>query len=184
MNIKIKEIAAVGIFSAMAFAGGYLLLPLHNIEIITAIIFLSGILFGERNGVFVGVIASSLYATLNPFGISPPPLFVAQVVSRALVGYVGGRFGKLSFINRKFWITAIYFGIAGLLLTWFYNILTLFSALFLSGFSFNQLKVTFAVGVVSYLILAIGNTLIFATVLPLVVQRLQKSEFLKQANLI
>lgn len=183
MNIKMQEITAVGIFSALAFVGGYLLLPFHNIEIFTAIIFLSGILFGVRNGVLVGVIASSLYATLNPYGISPPPLFLAQVISRALVGYVGGRFGKFLFKNRKFWISAVYLGITGFLLTWIYNILTLFSNLFLSGFSLNQIKVIFTAGLLSYLILGIGNTLIFAIVLPFVVQSLQKSDFLKQLNL-
>lgn len=182
MNLTLVDISVVGIFSALAFAGAYLLIPFHNIEIFTAIIFLSGVLFGERNGVLVGTIASSLYAIFNPFGISPPPLFAAQVLSRALVGYVGGRLGKVSLEKNHFWINVAYFGIAGLILTWVYIILTLFSGLFTSGFSLEQLKISFAFGILSYSILSIGNMLIFALVLPFVIQGLRKTAYFKQAS--
>ncbi|MFQ6115159.1 MAG: ECF transporter S component [bacterium] len=183
MKPGLSKIAAVGIFSGLAFAGGYIFVAVPNVEIITALIFLSGISLGTRNGILVGVIAQSLFSTLNPFGISPPPLFVAQVANRALVGYVGGRFGKFNYEERKFWIIAVYLGITGLLLTWLFDIMTDFSSFFISGFSFEQMKLTFLLGLAWYLVHGIGNTLIFALVLPVVIQGLRSVNFIKQANI-
>lgn len=183
MNPQIKGIAAVGIFSAMAFVGGYLFLFVPNVEIFTAVVFLSGIFMGSKKGVLVGVIARALFSILNPVGISPPPLFIAQIAGMAFVGYVGGRFGNLLHMERRLWMTALYFGIAALLVTWLYDILTDFSSFFQSGFSFKQMIITFSLGIPFYLIHGIGNSLIFALVLPLVVRRIQKVEIVKQTNL-
>src|SRR3990172_12571296 len=98
-TFSISEIAIVGIFSAMAFAGAYLLIAIHNVEIFTATIFLSGVLFGKRTGALVGAIASALFAIFNPYGISPLPLFIVQVLSRALMGYAGGVIAPLALAN-------------------------------------------------------------------------------------
>jgi len=182
MKISITEIALVGIFSALAVAGAYLFLSIHNVEIFTATIFLSGLLLGPRNGVLVGVIASSIFSTFNPYGISPLPLFVAQALSRALVGYLGGKLGKLGLDKRRFWIRAVAFGIAGLLLTWVYILLTFSSSIFSMGFSVEQLKIWFVGGMVSYLILTANNILIFALILPFVSRELSRIGLLKQVN--
>lgn len=182
MKPGLGEIAVVGIFSALAFTGGYIFIFVPNVEIITAIIFLAGLLLGPRNGILVGVIAQSLFSTLNPYGISPPPLFVAQIANRALVGYVGGRFGRFNYELIKFWRIAVYFGITGLLLTWLFDIMTDLSSFFQSGFSIQQMKLTFLLGLGWYLVHGIGNTVIFAVALPFVIQRLRNVDFLKQVN--
>ncbi len=183
MKISITEIALIGIFSALAVAGAYLFISIHNIEIFTAIIFLSGLLLGQRNGMLVGVIASSIFSTFNPYGISTLPLFIAQALSRAFVGYLGGKYAKLGLDERRFWIRAVAFGAAGLLLTWIYILLTFSSSIFSMGFSLEQLKIWFAGGIISYLILTINNSLIFALVLPFVSRELGKVVLLKQINL-
>lgn len=180
MKVTLNDIAIVGVFSALAFAGAYLLLPLHNIEIFTTIIFVSGYLFGEKVGTLVGVIASALFAILNPFGISPLPLLLVQMASRGFVGYVGGRFGKMNLAERGRPYRLFAFGLAGLVLTWIYIILALLSGIFTSGFSIEQLKVSFVFGIVSYSILSVGNILIFALVLPFVTDALKRNPYLRQ----
>ncbi|MFQ5707574.1 MAG: ECF transporter S component [bacterium] len=183
MHSKIQEIATVGIFSAMAYAGGILFLFVPNVEIVTAIIFLSGFLLGSKNGILVGVIAQTLFSTFNPFGMSPPPLFVAQILNRALVGYVGGQFAKVSLAEKKAWLSAFYLGVTGLLLTWLFDIMTDFSSFFQSGFSLQQMKVTFVLGLGWYLVHGVVNTLIFAIVLPFVIEGFKKTNFVKQTDL-
>jgi len=183
MKISVTEIALIGIFSALAVAGAYLFIPIHNVEIFSAIIFLSGLLLDQRNGMLVGVIASSIFSTFNPFGISPLPLFIAQALSRALVGYLGGLSAKLNLGKRRFWITAIAFGVAGLLLTWVYILLTFSSNVFSMGFSLEQQKIWFVGGLPSYLILTVSNILIFALVIPFVSRELSRMGLLKQVNI-
>jgi len=130
----------------------------------------------------MAILASSIFSTFNPYGISPLPLFIAQALSRALVGYLGGRYAKFDLGKRRFWIRAIAFGVAGLLLTWVYILLTFSSSIFSMGFSLEQLKIWFAGGIVSYLILTVNNVLIFALVLPFVSQEISKTGLLKQVN--
>ena len=72
------------------------------------------------------------------------------------------------------------FGLAGLVLTWIYIILALLSGIFTSGFSIEQLKVSFVFGIVSYSILSVGNILIFALVLPFVTDALKRNPYLRQ----
>ncbi|MFQ5651691.1 MAG: ECF transporter S component [bacterium] len=179
MNVRLVDIAIVGIFSALALAGAYLLLFVHNVEIFTAIIFLSGVLFGTRTGTLVGAISAALYAIINPFGISPLPLMVAQVVSRAVAGYVGGLFRDRVFTWKNSWLRAWCFGLAGFVLTWLYIALALLSNVLTAGFSLQQLKVSFAAGLISYTILTLGNTAIFALALPVVVDSLRKTSYFK-----
>ncbi|MFQ5675252.1 MAG: ECF transporter S component [bacterium] len=180
MKERISRTAAIGIFSALTLAGGYLFISIPNVEIFTATVFLSGLVMGSKNGMWVGLIAQTLFSILNPFGVSPPPLFIAQVLNRIIVGYVGGHFQF--FLKRQrqdFKKVGFVFGITGLLLTWLSDLMTDFSFFFISGFSLEQMKVTFALGVPWYLIHGIGNVLVFAIALPLVAKALDRLEYIK-----
>ena len=182
MKLHRSEITAIGIFSGLACAGGYLFIAVPNVEIFTAIVFLSGVLLGPRNGLLVGVIASIFYAILNPYGVSPPPLFVAQVLNRAIVGYVGGGFRHFLKTEKLAWSHSFYFGLAGLLLTWLYDFMADLSFFFVSGFSIEQMKATFALGLPFYLIHGTVNTFIFATILPLVINGVKKADIINLAK--
>ncbi len=176
---RLRETAAVGILSSLAFAGGYLFIAVPNVEIFTAIVFLSGLLLGPRGGMLVGLIAQTLYATLNPYGVSPPPLLVAQILNRVLVGYVGGRFRTLGLTEGNPWRLGMYFGTAGLLLTVLFDLMTDVSFFFVSGFSLQQMKTTFTFGLPFYLVHSLVNTGVFGLVLPFVVRALRRTALLR-----
>lgn len=182
MNQRIREVALIGVFSALAYAGGILFSYIPNIEVITAIIFLSGLILGSKNGMLVGAIAQTLYSTLNPYGPAALPLLIAQVLNRILVGYVGGRFRVLVQNKRAYW-TAFYFGLAGLLLTWLYDLMTYLAIAIQSGYSMQEMKVAFVLGILWYLVHGGGNLVIFAIVLPYVAEALQRADFIKRVNL-
>ncbi|RMD95455.1 MAG: ECF transporter S component [Calditrichaeota bacterium] len=167
---KLNEIARVGIFSALAFAGGYMFIAIPNVEIFTAIVFIAGIILGPKHGVLVGIISQSLFSTLNPYGVSPLPLLVVQVLNRALTGYLGGSMGRwvLRESSRK-WLLL---GIIGLMLTWILDLSSDFSMFLQSGFSIKQMKVTLSMGLLFYLVHGLVNLVIFSLVVPLVADRL------------
>ncbi len=183
MKFKISDIAQVAIFSALACAGGYLLIAVPNVEMITAIIFMSGYYLGSKKGMLVGLIAQSLYSTINPYGVSPPPLFVAQVLNRVLLGFVGGRLQSFLESEKRIWVMTCVLAALGLLLTWLFDVTTDFSFFFVSGFSVQQMKTTFALGLPFYLVHGFSNTAIFALVLPVVIRGLKRLELPKTANL-
>ncbi len=179
MRIKIFEIAAIGLFSALAYAGGYLFITIPNIEIFTAIIFIAGVFLGKRNGLLVGVIAQSLYSIFNPWGISPLPLFVAQVLNRAFVGFVGGWYAQYLDKDSSLWLQAIKLGAIGLVVTWLYDLMAFSSLIFISGFTEQGMKVSFMTGLPFYLIHGFANTMIFAFGLPFLIKTLKRMEAFK-----
>lgn len=182
MKFKIIDVAQVGLFSALAFVGGYLFIAVPNVEIITAVIFVAGVYLGPKKGLLVGLLGQSLYSTLNPHGVSPPPLFIAQVLNRMLLGYVGGRWQMFLSSRRSLPFTGLVLGSIGLTLTWLFDITTDFSIFFLAGFSIAQMKTTFTLGLPFYLVHGLVNLLIFALVLPVVLRGLQQLQFPKMAN--
>lgn len=182
MQQKIREISQVGIFSALAFAGGHLFIAVPNVEIVTSIIFLAGVLLGSKNGMLVGFIAQTLFSTINPYGISPPPLFVTQVINRILLGYVGGQFRQFAITEKNTKKIGISFGIAGFLMTLLFDVSTDASTFFISGFSLEQMRLTFILGAGWYVIHGIGNTLIFAIGLPLVLKSVLRLELFKAGS--
>jgi len=182
MNPRIREIARVGLFSALAVAGGYIFLAVPNVEVFTATVFLAGLLLGSRDGMLVGFISQTLFSTLNPLGISPPPLFVAQVAHRILVGFIGGRFKYNADESDNVWLRGFRFGALGLLLTWAYDLMTDFSFFLVSGFTLDQIKTTLTLGLPFYLIHGGINTIIFAVVLPFVLKVVERMNVIKIAD--
>lgn len=183
MKFTRADIAAIGIFSGLAYAGGFLFIAVPNVEIFTAAIFLSGVLLGPRNGLVVGVVGATLYAIFNPFGVSPAPLFVAQVFSRAIIGLVGGILRSLLDFDKVSWYNAFWLGLVGLLLTWGYDLLADLSFFLVSGFSLQQIKIALFGALPFYLVHGVVNTAIFALVLPSLIRRMLKTNVLKMANL-
>ncbi|MCG8604859.1 ECF transporter S component [bacterium] len=182
MGFSREEITAIGIFAGLACAGGYLLMAVPNVEVFTATIFLSGVLLGPRNGAVVGIIAATIYAIFNPFGISPAPLFVAQVVSRALTGWVGGLVANVLNLRQVSWPNALWLGLIGIVLTLFYDFLAELSFYIVSGFSIQQILVKILAGLHFVLLHGLGNTTIFSLVLPFVIKGLMKAQILKTAR--
>ena len=85
-----RRIAELAVFVALVVALGYALAGVPNVELMTLGTFLSGTTLGWRSGAFVGAAAMTLYSSLNPYGIAPPPVFAAQILGMALVGTAGG----------------------------------------------------------------------------------------------
>ncbi len=178
--MQTKEIAIVGVFSALAYAGGYALIFVPNIEIFTALIFLSGLIFGIRVGSLVGGIAAFLYGVLNPYGVSPLPLLAAQVLSRVLVGYAGGMLGRKLKDSRPFWIRSFLYGLTGMGLICVYILFANLGLLVAFGYTMEQLKISIISGLLSSSILILFNALIFSVVLPWVTPLIRQAPYFEK----
>lgn len=87
---ELKLIALEAALAALAIAVGYALNAIPNVELFTFVVFLSGALLGTRSGMRVGALAAIGYGLLNPYGLPGPPLLAALIISRMLIGLLGG----------------------------------------------------------------------------------------------
>ncbi|RPH96985.1 MAG: ECF transporter S component [Calditrichaeota bacterium] len=169
---KRQKLVLAGILAALCVATGYLFLLIPNVEMITATVFLSGVIVGPLWGAAVGFVSESLFSLLNPYGAPATPLFMAQVLSFSVIGLTGGLLAK-SFI-RLSWVKLILLGACGLLLTLFYDLLTTLSfGLFMSGSDLKKLLPIFTAGILFYLTHSLSNLIIFVTIIPMLLAGLK-----------
>jgi uncharacterized membrane protein len=88
--VNTRDLIETALMVALCVAVGYLMIPIPNIELLSASVFTCGVLRGGRRGALVGVLTMMLFGTLNPMGVSPPPMFLAQLVGMAIIGAAGG----------------------------------------------------------------------------------------------
>ena len=80
---------------AMIFAAGQALAGIPNVELVTALAFVSGYLLGPVLGAGVGAAGMGAHSLFNVMGAVAPPVWLAQVGSFALIGCAGGIVGPL-----------------------------------------------------------------------------------------
>ena len=78
---------------AMIYATGAALAGVPNIELITALTFLSGYLLGPALGALVGAAGMGAHSLFNPLGAVAPPVWFVQMAAFALIGFAGGVWG-------------------------------------------------------------------------------------------
>ena len=66
-----------------------------NFELLTLIVFCSGVLLGVRDGMLVGAITELIYSVLNPYGAVHPLVTVSQVLGMMAAGLAGGLSARL-----------------------------------------------------------------------------------------
>ncbi|MBU1652577.1 ECF transporter S component, partial [bacterium] len=107
--MQTRTITRTAFLIAVCVVLGYIFMPVPNIEMITAGIFIAGVWMGPRLGIFIGIVAEAIFSLLNPMGFPPPPLLLSQIIAMSLTGCVGGLFRKMlierQFFSIKSWTT-------------------------------------------------------------------------------
>ena len=122
-----RQLATLGILTALIAALGYALASVPNVELVALSSFVSGFVLGSRGGAFAGAAGMALYSVFNPLGLAPPAILTAQVAGAALYGAAGGWLGPrvLSWLERPgFVVGTVAAGAIGAVLTAVYDLLT------------------------------------------------------------
>jgi len=177
MDPKIKLITFSGIFISLILGVGYALAYVPNVELVTALIFMSGVLMGIRQGLIIGALGEFLFSALNPIGsgLIFPPTMIAQVVTMAIIGALGG-------ITRNYIIAwkptikncLLIFGL-GLGLTLFYDIMVSLAFPISAGFNFREMIGVVIAGLGFSLIHILVNAMVFLLIVPHAVQRVYQA---------
>jgi len=171
-----KDISHVSLFIAISAAMGFLFAYIPNIELITCSVFLSGILMGKLRGIIVGASAYFLFSSLNPngSGLAFPPLLITQVFIYSLIGLCGGIISLLINLSELKPVNFIILGFSGLILTLLYQITTAAVYYYIAGFTEEQFTTVIVTGILFSAVHIVSNTIIFSTVLPLLLKKTVK----------
>jgi uncharacterized membrane protein len=177
MPDRTKEIAFTGIFIALIVGMGYALALVPNIELVTSLIFLAGILMGPAKGILIGTLSELLFSVLNPMGsgLLFPPMLLMQSLAMALVGATGGFCRKYMLNWKNDWIHFAFIGACGLILTVFYDILVSLAFPLAAGFSFREVVGVVITGFIFSLVHIAVNTIIFMMFIPYASRQLFKA---------
>lgn len=111
------------LLTALVFVAGQALAGIPNVELVTFLVFVSGYLLGPALGALVGAAGMGAHSLFNVMGAAPPPVWVAQWMSYALVGVAGGLLGPpLSRLARR-GVAAVACALSGVVLVLLYQLL-------------------------------------------------------------
>lgn len=123
----------MGIFVALAIALKLPILQIPNVEFFTFVVFSSGYLLGMLEGGVVGGLSIFIYTTFNPYGFPPLPIALAQILSMIFIGVFGGLIFKAGLIILVKLSSLIFMGLAGVILTLVYDLLTNLAVAYVVG---------------------------------------------------
>jgi len=162
---RTRRIVMAGFLAGLAVACGFALAAIPNIELITSVIFVAGYLLGPRLGIATGLIAMFIHSWLNPLGPAPLPIFVAQLVSVALIAACGNIYFKVEAAGwGKIYVLAGF----GFACTLIYDAVTLVGELAMMAFTMPYLVGRFLSGLPFFVVHIFSNTAVFALLLPLI----------------
>jgi uncharacterized membrane protein len=130
-----------------------------NFEVLTLVVFCSGVLLGARDGALVGALSELIYSLLNPYGAVHPIVTVSQVVGLGAAGLAGGLAARLGLPERRPGVRAVGLAIIGLSVTAFFDLLTNLA----TGVVYGQMKLTLMGGIPFALVHIATNVALFVT---------------------
>lgn len=162
-----KRLSLAALWVGLIVTAGIFFAFIPNIEFVTLLCFLAGVIFGPVRGMVIAATAEALFSAMNPIGsgLAFPVLFAFQLVAMALTGLAGGllhrsRFESVSVIQR------LTLGALGLGLTLFYDLLTALSLPLTAGMEDGVLWGSMLAGLVFFTVHTVANMLLFAFFLP------------------
>jgi uncharacterized membrane protein len=114
-----------------------------NLEVLTLVVFCSGVLLGGRDGALVGGLTMLVYTLLNPYGPAHPLVMLAQVLGCAAAGVAGAWFAGGGGPTRSTGIRAAWLAVAAVVVTALYDVLTNLA----TGLVFGQVRTWLLAGV-------------------------------------
>lgn len=123
-----RRIAVIAVLVALAVGTNYAMMPLINVKLMDAIVFIGGVCFGPVVGALIGAFSWTVYGTLNPWGFSLH-IWFATMFSESIYGVAGGLVRKSingyhSGAKNSPVTICILFGTLGVFLTLIYDLIT------------------------------------------------------------
>lgn len=163
-----RAVAGIGIFTALAYAGSFVLMAIPNATLSILIVFFAGYCIGRFSGLVTGILSSVLISLFNPYGMVVVPLLLAQLAGYSLIGFSGGALaGKLE--PRSSIVYAATLGTLGVTTALLYHVPVSIVDAWLFGPFQERLAVS-----LSFVLATVVSNLIFFVVFFPILAKLQK----------
>lgn len=173
---RLTNLAKAAVFTSLAVGAGFALLLVPNVELITAIVFTSGVYLGPGWGVVIGATGEFIFSAANPMGsgLIFPPLIISQVLGMAFAGLMGG-IGRNVFYHSVWSVQRkLMLGFAGGIITFIFDSLSSLSYPIAAGYEWKQTFAIYLTGMGFMLLHQVSNVIIFSTALPRVFSRVDR----------
>ena len=173
--MALNNLVRAAIFCALAIGMGFSLMMVPNVELITVIVFLSGLTLRWKWGALVGSTAIFIYSGMNPMGsgLSFPPLFIMQIFAMALIGSLGGWLRHIFFVKEMNAFNLVGLALVGFFSTLMYDIFTLIAYPLAAGLGLPGIMAALVKGLGFTLLHEISNAIVFVIAIPNVVKHLK-----------
>ena len=167
MDYRLRRTAAAGLFAALALALNFPLLGVPNVELISLVLFISGMFLGYWGGFVTPIVAGVIFVFFNPNG--PPSIIlvaIAQIIGFILFGIFGAIFGRMILKNTNRVVGMTFCAAIGVTLTFVYDLITNAAI----ATVFGPFWPTVASGIAFSLWHMAGNGIIFGLAEPVIVK--------------
>jgi len=168
---SIRRASRIAVMTAAAVASGYLLIAIPNVELVTAMVAMAGLMMGPAAGAIVGIMAMAIFGALNVFGMPYPPVWITQMLGEAFTGFLFGmirfRYDRAAPIGR-IWMGGVFAAIA----TLFYDLVTNLAFPASTGVPLSSWWPYMLAGVPFALTHLVSNVLIFVLIIPVAWSRI------------
>lgn len=168
---SVRRPVLLGLFAGTAVGGGHLLAAVPNVEVMSLITAIAGVVLGPGLGFACGALAAGIYSLSTPIGLPTPPLLAAQMIGMGCAGLLGplaaGARGRGP-ARSPAW-AMVRAGAGGLVVTLIFDLLTNLASLATFAMPIRVLLI----GAVPFFAIHAGsNIVIFAALLPVLARRL------------
>lgn len=166
--MKPRTVAAIGLYSAIAYAGSFIMMAIPNATLGILFVFFGGYSTGILPGCLIGAISAALISLFNLYGMAMLPILAAQIIGYVCIGTLGGAL-KDRLAPRASVYYLLTLGILGIVTALLFQVPVSITDAWLFG-PFRErllMSATFA------LITIVSNTVFFVVLFP-VLAKLQK----------
>jgi hypothetical protein len=137
-----RRLSYAALLVALGLTGVYAE-TIPNFEVLTLVVFSSGVLLGARDGILVGGVTMLIYSLLNPYGAAHPLVTLAQVSGESVAGAAGGVAARLGLGRARIAARVPVLVVLGIVITAIFDGLTNLA----TGVLFGQMRATLIGGI-------------------------------------
>jgi hypothetical protein len=165
----------IAVFTAECLASNYAMIALPNVKLMDALVFMAAFLFDWTVGIGIAVSTWAIYGFVNPYGQAGFPLIFFLMIGECFYAIGGAGLRRTSIAKQLLderrlssdLSIMVIFGIAGLTLTFAYDVLTNFATyMFVSNSLYQALLIGVITGAPFAILHEFSNLWFFALVSP------------------
>lgn len=156
-----RRVSITAIMTGLALTGNYIFVGIPNVELGSAILFITGYVFGFRISASSALLTAIIFGSINPWGGLIPQIWITQLIGWIYIAFAGSLIG-LSGQSATSRLTKDWqLGIVGAFLTFYFDLLTNLGYAWATGISY---WITLLAGLSFMIIHVVSNAIIFAGV--------------------